>query len=137
MLASVPGLIASNFTEKSMYNYRDSLPLSESDFNDMNNHTTSTPNKSQPRLRKQPIIVDGERFNPFLKISITRWDWVIQNTEGISKSVMALINLTNSSVLIGSMVNVCNGSSETGMAVKLLVDSITGVEGKVMDTRQK
>lgn len=137
MLVSVPGLIASNFSEKNLYtSYIIPDSLCESDFN-VHSNDTSTPNKNnQSRSRKQPIVADEERFNPFLKIVISRWNWMIQNTEGIS-TVMAVVNLTNSNIMIGTAVSVRNGRTEKGMAVKLFVDSVSGVEGVAADTRQK
>lgn len=130
-LASIPGLIGSNFTEKEFYamtileHY--SIPKDQ-----------ETPRRLTLDAQIETPVYKEEKFDPFLKFVILEWDWKIQNSEGIGNLNMATVELSNSSLTVGKIsISSSNEETEEGIAVRLSVEDISGVEGEDTDSRQK
>ena len=128
-LASVPGLIGSNFSEKDVYALK---IIEHCSLNKPRTHHNK-PIKQQ----NTEIPSEEEIFNPFLKIIVSEWVWMIQNSDGIRDITMATVELTNSTITIGSLVKFSKDTTNDGVAVKLCVNNVSGVEGEEKDNRQK
>lgn len=149
-LASVPGLIGSNFSEKDLYamtiidySATPESPTINEDTETPRPHTLEPhplePHPLEPadQIRSQEPASNEEHFNPFLRFIITECEWKIQNSEGVQNVTAATIGLHNGSITVGNLSIHNSEGNQVGVAVKLCVDDVTGVEGDETDNRQK
>ncbi len=128
-LASVPGLIGSNFSEKDPYAMKIIQHCSLKEPHPHHNKPVEQKNKE--------IFSDEEIFDPFLKIAVLEWEWIIQSSDGISDVTMATIELSNSTITVGSVFKCTKDKTDRGVAVKLCINNVSGTEGVDTDNRQK